>query len=345
MPQDPRRTSRIARAAALAVLVSASAACWLTASFDTRVDAGVREASTPPTRDAASDALNDAPRDASLQDGVAHDALAHDAPAHDALAHDAPAHDAGHDASADAYGADSPPPIDAAVTCLSAATYRASVVASAPIAFWPLDEPSGSTAHDEMQHHNGSYSTGVAYGVHGVADSGVALNGNAKITVLGDGGFAEFVGTLAYTFEAWVEVTAVTSEYWGVLSNELVTDADKQGYAMYVQIEAGVGFDRYKVGSSTPVRAPTALKLGMWNHIVATYAPDGGSVSTLYVNGAEAGHMAGAVSLAPGCTFVIGATHCGGVGFLTGNVAEVAVYDYALDPPCIAKHFALGNPQ
>ena len=28
-----------------------------------------------------------------------------------------------------------------------------------------------------------------------------------------------------------------------------------------------------------------------------------------------------------------------------GNVAEVAVYDYALDPPCIAKHFALGNPQ
>jgi hypothetical protein len=322
------------RTALFALLAVMPAACWLTASLDAPADGGGVADTSRPSMEGGHDAKTDAPREDGAGDG---------------------ARDVGRDAVLDARH-DSPKPQDAAqdraandasVTCLTATTYAESVMAAGPVAYWRLGDALGSPALDQTSnHHNGAYaSTGVMYQQAGppslVGSSSVLLDGN-RGEVLVDGGFSEFVGNVPYTLEAWIDPSDVTPAFAGILSNEHVTDAGaKSGYVMYVQVEAGIGLDRYGTGASTPLDTAGQVTTAAWQHVAGTYNPaadGGGALVELYVNGSLVDHHATALMITPACVFAIGATHCGTTGFFNGKLAEVALYPAVLDGLCIHRH-------
>jgi hypothetical protein len=83
-----------------------------------------------------------------------------------------------------------------------------------------------------------------------------------------------------------------------------------------------------------------------WFHVVGVYegpATKGSKNVALYVNGSPVDSATTLLTVTGGCTFAIGASHCGTQGYFSGYVDEVAVYATALDEPCIKKHYTLGS--
>jgi hypothetical protein len=319
--RDTSHVSTLLRRASLPILALAIASCWLTASLGEPTDGGAGDASGDIQRpDGGRDGEVDARHDGS-----------------------SPRRDAAAEADAAMDGATLP---DA--SC-SGATYEESVRSAAPLAYWRLNEDGGATAVDRTGHgYSATYSEGgVTYGQPGIAgDKSVLLDGvSGEILVAGKfETISEFQGSAPYSLEAWIQPKAITVDYQGILSNELQTDAGKEGYVMYLQEDAGIGFDRYaEAGISTPLtEAGVVSANGHWYHVVGVYD---GTTMTLYVDGSMVTSKSSSlrnVNAGP-CMFAIGATHCGSTGWFQGYVDEVAVYAYALDAGCVKTHYDLGS--
>jgi concanavalin A-like lectin/glucanase superfamily protein len=314
------------RRVSVPILFLALSSCWLTASFSDLLDSGAGDASSDVK------ANLDAERDGRFEAGL---------DARNDLS--SPPHDA-----ADA-ATDTEIPSDA--SCVTSTTYEQSVLAAKPLAYWRLGEDGGPTARDLSEHgYEATYSdAGITYHQMGVDGGGtsILLDGVSGEILANSAMFnktSEFLGAkAAYSLEAWIRPEAITSEFQGILSNEFEdTSGNKEGYVMYLQQDAGVGFDRYQDGASTPLTTLGVVATGSWYHVVGVYDPyDGGMTMSIYVNGASVVSKSTPLSIVDGCTFAIGATHCGTIGWFKGYMTEVAVYDYPLDSVCIAKHYEL----
>jgi hypothetical protein len=313
----------ILRRAVVPLLALALASCWLTASLNETSDAGPSDASIDArTRDGGGDGAIDSGLDA-RHDGAM------------------PQSDAGDAADSDAA-------LPSEASCTSSTTYEESVRSASPLGFWPLDEDGGTTiAMDRSGNGNdATYSNlGITYDQPGVAGArSVFLDGTRGEVLVDGSGFAEFADTAPYSLEAWIRPMGMTSGYEGIVSNEPDGDAGKEGYVMYLEDEGGIGFDRYANGTSTPLTEAGAVStLGKsWYHVVAVYDGKTAATMSLYINGKFVTSKPTKLKILAGCTFAIGASHCGTIGWFRGYMAEVAVYPSALEPTCIARHYQLG---
>jgi hypothetical protein len=328
--------SALLRRAVFPILALALPSCWLTESFSGLMDAGAPEA-------ASDAAFPDARRDGANDGGT--DASGDGSPSGDGGGFDSHAHGDSGDARADTS-------THPDASCTTSTTYAASVVAANPLAYWPLDETSGTTAHDVSGNSNdATYTGGFTLAQNGVlpGEKSVLLDGLsgqilASVATFDDQ--TEFQGTMqSYSLEAWIKPTTIDSDYRGIMGNELDGDAGKEGYIMYLQQDAGIGFDRYHNGSSTPLHASGTFAENSWYHVVGVYDYDTTSskgTMYIYVNGTQAASSGTTEDIIGGCTFSVGSTHCGTEGFFQGYMQNVAVYASALDMPCIEAHHNLG---
>ncbi len=101
-----------------------------------------------------------------------------------------------------------------------------------------------------------------------------------------------------------------------------------------------LGFDRFRDGTNQGVLASTVvLELNEYSHVAATF--DGNNVK-IYLNGAEVGtaNYGSPNSLKDTSDdFKLGDSSAGGANFL-GRIDEAAVYDYALSPAAVSRHYA-----
>ncbi len=232
-------------------------------------------------------------------------------------------------------------------------TYSQEVRCDAPLAYWQLDESTGMTAIDSSGNGNdATYMGGFTLGVPGVisGDSAVKLDGNTGYVNAGNK--FEFAGVVPFTVEAWIQPNVVDAAFRGVLSNEPASGAGKEGYVIYLQADAGIGYDRYQMGASTPLRALNQVEATTtaWYHVVGVYEGGAGTSSmSLYVNGAVVASAPTALAIQVGtCPFAIGATHCaimGASSFLQGSIDEVAVYGSALPASRILRHYQVATGQ
>jgi hypothetical protein len=242
--------------------------------------------------------------------------------------------DAGPDAPVDAGAPDTA--TDASLS------YAATILSDLPLAYWRLDEPSGTTAHDATGHGNtATIGTGAAWGSPG------AISGDPNTAVhLSTDGFNagpsfDFPGNAPYTLEGWLSPEVIDNTYRHLFSkNDEAADGGREEYGLFVQSTETFVFERFVAGTSVKTHA-TLPPLNQYTYVVATY--DGTSMA-FYVNGAL-------VSAAPDTRpqqskpvaefFGCKATQN---GVLQGLIDEVAIYDHALPAASIAAHWAASMP-
>ncbi len=222
--------------------------------------------------------------------------------------------------------------------------YPGAVLADHPVAYWRLDESSGSVAHDSTDHHNdATYVGGVTLGAPGAlaGDSDTAARFNGVTGFVTAGNSFPFAMNAQFSLEAWVMASS-TSGYSGVISkNDDLGGPPSEGFLVFVSPDAGdFGFQRLDGDNASTAVSTAAASTTSFLHVVATFD---GLDMILYVNGEPQGTQTAAFSIAGAMAdFVLGAEAGGTANYFTGVLDEAAVYDSALPSERIKAHYLAG---
>jgi hypothetical protein len=225
----------------------------------------------------------------------------------------------------------------------SEASYPTAVLANNPVAYYRMDDSSGTTMMDASTNgHNGTYGTSVTLGVPGlIASSGDTAGSfpggtpsSAKVATVS--GSAPFQPTTV-SLEAWISESAAPTA-----TEDIVTYGTTTGSALSYSIRltsANILVAVVTTSSGTiQATGTTALSTGTGYDVVAGY--DGDDVF-LYVNGELQAATSASGAIVYGTTNALsigGMTGSGRTGF-AGTIDEVAVYGSALDAIKVQSHW------
>jgi Concanavalin A-like lectin/glucanases superfamily len=215
--------------------------------------------------------------------------------------------------------------------------YADAVLATNPLAYWRLGEPSGTVAADATGNgHTGTYVTAPTLGCTGAlagdADTAVAFNGTTQYV---DCGAALAIGD-NFTLLGWVSPVATGGVKRVILSNGKGSGC--------LSIEAGGLLHLAKSGTSEIVSSTGVVPTGAWHQAAVT--KNGASVH-LYVDGLDVTGAVTNATCAEGAYKVgIGADNALSTSwydFQNNGVDEPAIWDRALTPAEIAGLYAAGT--
>jgi hypothetical protein len=221
-----------------------------------------------------------------------------------------------------------------------ASSYRATVLADKPLAYWRFGEASGTTASDETGNGNtATIGSGVVWGAPGAlmhdSDTAVHLTGGQCLLVANTN--FDFPGTNAYSLEGWVNLSAPPDNNYRHLyiKDDETAAAGRQEYGVYLQVGDGLALERFVNGSSRNVNAP-APPVSTWTYFVATYD---GLQLTFYINAANVGVTRDTRSQLS----IQNPEYLGCKDFqypgLEGDVDEFAIYNFPLSQTQISAHY------
>jgi hypothetical protein len=247
--------------------------------------------------------------------------------------------------------ATSGPPAVITIPSVTAGSYEAAIIASAPEAWWRLDEPAGSTnMFDGMGRHSGTYTNAAGAGPLPTLGVTGALVGDpntaASFTSAGQGiGIAPFsseLNTPEMTVEAWVNTS--------VNNGQAPVSSSYGSGGWWMQSVSGWWLGDCSSGSfgnNSNLNTAAVIIPGQWSHIVIKYdASTPAYPFQLYVNGQTDGYIWGGPSagLNSSGPFIIGARGVSATtladSFFDGQVDEVAVYKRLLTSTEITNHYA-----
>ena len=247
--------------------------------------------------------------------------------------------------------------------------YAAAVLASHPVAYYRLDETSGTVAHDSSGNGNDcTYEGAVVFGAAGnsplrraVRLTGQAASGQPEPAVSCPGNVAAFSGTQPFSFEGWFAPDSIPTDSYPTLFSRFTAGPNntmRNGYTAFITEVDGGGPSQgiascniYSGDSITCFVGALSIPCGTsaYSFIALTY--DGATLSA-YLNG-QLGNFYGTTTCSgfpsvPGATFVIGAyvsaTACSSCVFV-GAVEDVAIYDRPLSANEVQGHYkAASNP-
>jgi RHS repeat-associated protein len=235
---------------------------------------------------------------------------------------------------------------------LIAGSYSGVVLSDAPMAYWRLDDSSGTSATDSSG--NGlaaSYAGGVRLvasgALRGDSDSGVAFDGvnddvkRAPVTTQ----------TSNVTMEAWIYWTGCCFNFGAGPILVYNGNSGSNGYGLMISAggggSCGVSNQLFVLEGGVTCNADGAggiVPTNQWVFVAATRSSSG--VWTTYVNGvATTSSSSSPAPVAPtsGSTS-IGASGLGGSNNFAGRIDEVAVYNTALSAARIEAHYAAARP-
>jgi hypothetical protein len=218
------------------------------------------------------------------------------------------------------------------------------LLADHPIGYWRLGDAAGNAADTSGRGNTGTYRSGVMQGVPGAIvgdpDTAAQFTGQTGAIVVGSG--FNFPGTAAFSIEAWIKPTIIDGNFRHVFTKQH-RDTPKEGYALLVQQDNGISFERFIDDNIAMAKVATMPPSASFTHVVATYD---GALMRLYVNGqlagqsVEGGRPAAAVLVEPA---LIGAAALDESIFFAGAIDEVAVYAAPLPAIRIQAHYQTGT--
>jgi hypothetical protein len=218
--------------------------------------------------------------------------------------------------------------------------YELEVLASGPIGYWRLGESSGTTATDETGNHDGTYNGSPTFGVSGAisgdADTAVGFDGSDDDVTVPDGAELDFTSDM--TLEVWVKVNNYAS---GLV---IAAKRDNSNYAWELAVDNGSGAFLARVNANANVATSTTLATDntVWHHVVMTY--DQSNIK-VYVDGDLEDSYAYSTAITTNSVQVtIGSRgeYSGAEAWFDGVIDEVAIYDTALSPTDITRHYNAG---
>jgi hypothetical protein len=219
-------------------------------------------------------------------------------------------------------------------------SYEAAVVAGNPLAYWPLNETTGSVAHDPVGGYNGTYTGGVV-----LAQPGVALLsfGTPSYSVLFDGtsGCVDipegpFNITNAVTAMAWVNVPAAP-HFSGIIGR------GNGSWRLSVNTSGEPGAADSNGGDAT---SPTSIAGSGWHMVAYTYSgvPGVTNNGSLYVDGVlKANNTVSTVAGDSYDVWIGGSPDYGTTRLLPGGIAHAAVFAQALSPAQVLALYNAGS--
>jgi hypothetical protein len=202
------------------------------------------------------------------------------------------------------------------------------------IAYWPLDETSGTRADA----HSGGYTltdgntVGSSTGKIGTAASFV--DANAEYLNSSAAGL-NLSTTDSYSISVWVSPTSSYFDYLTIAND--IGNGDRKIYLLTLPTTGYL--QRYNGVSTT-----TAPPLDTWTHVVYTFQSSGTNTGTekIYVNGSEVGTRTGAVP-APGASGLeIGRDTTGGNHSWNGLLDEFGFWRRCLSPTEVTQLYNSG---
>lgn len=200
-----------------------------------------------------------------------------------------------------------------------------------PVGSWPLDEGSGTVAHDTAGGHDATL-VGAPAWVAGVSGSAIQLDGSSQYGQT-SGPVLDTVGN--FSAAAWVRLDS-TGHFATAVSQDGTTTS-----GFFLQYSAADQRLAFSTGEGRAL-SDAAPVVGRWYHLVGVHDANAGTY-TLYVDGqaqASVNHQAqGDASSGP---LAIGRAFAGGgkTDFWPGAIDAVHVWDRALTPADVATLYA-----
>ncbi|NEO92801.1 MAG: filamentous hemagglutinin N-terminal domain-containing protein, partial [Moorea sp. SIO3G5] len=226
-------------------------------------------------------------------------------------------------------------------------TYNEAVLGNNPIVYWSLDETSGSTAFNATGNgFNGTYEGGVTQGVPGISGTAGKFDSNDNAVNIGTvpSGSDLDISNQSFTVEAWVKPNEIGERqaYFGIHNPDqnIRSDNDKSN-SLYFRLNenASVAFGDFPNDLETP---ENIIEVDNWYHIVASYDQTS-DTNTIFVNGREINRNNQGFFNGEDPRVLIGAWRDIGDQPFNGVIDEVAVYNTALSPETVAKHYLIGQ--
>ena len=230
-------------------------------------------------------------------------------------------------------------------------SYRDTVLADQPIAYWRLGETSGTVAADQRGQRPGSYAGAPTLGATGASprdtDRATTFNGvNEYVSVPDAGSFTPLVGTAGkLSLEAWVKVNALPGAGPGTIVSKAAAGAYE--HSLRVHPNGSVEMVLWAPNGDTYQAAATpagAVAAGQWVHLVATC--ENRVACRVYVNGVQRGSATGGwgtTGPANGTAPLNIGRRADGTQYLNATIDEVAIYSGALSPTRVQAHYNAGR--
>lgn len=244
------------------------------------------------------------------------------------------------------------PPIAAFPNPALASDYAAVVLADAPIAYYRLNETSGTTAADSSGYgRNGTYASadmtlGVAGLLTGSSDKAAYFNPAADASQVNCNFNNDL--TLGCTLEAIVNIDASQPDDTStIITKRQYYASDFVEFPISLAYHKADGTLRFSLDGGTnfvsDLVLTTAVSTGVVYHIVGVYRPNG--VCELWVNNSRVAFASFTGGISSNArNWLIGASHgyTGGAGLhrFKGTIDEAAIYSAPLGATRIAEHYA-----
>lgn len=214
-----------------------------------------------------------------------------------------------------------------APTTIAGSAYAAAVRASAPLAYWTLDEPSGGTAVDASPNgRSGVYAGGFLTNQAPAVRSGASVRFDTSGCVEVPDSVALRLNS-AFTIELWARMDRFINTWPGLVVKGSAATAD--GYLVYYDRSGRVILKRNDVEIAS---APGALRGDRFAHLAVTYD---GSTVRWYVDGALSSSASASFPADNGTAMLsIGK----GDEYGVHTIDEVAIYGSALPGSVLAAH-------
>jgi uncharacterized protein YjdB len=214
------------------------------------------------------------------------------------------------------------------LTVVAPSAYQQALLQYQPLAYWPLNETTGTNAYDVIGGHNGTYNGGVALGQGGPAN---AMFGANSLAVQFDGSDAyvdipegPFNITGAVTLVAWVDMSSLNG----------FEDVFGHGDASW-RLTVNAGNPGANDGGSTSgdANSTTSINDGAWHQLVYTYTgkPNQVNNGSLFVDGVLKAQNE--INAAPAGNnldvWIGGAPDYGTQRVFAGDIADVSIMNYA----------------
>lgn len=224
--------------------------------------------------------------------------------------------------------------------------YVNTVLGDSPLAYYRMDEASGTTEYDVSTNgNNGTISgSGVTYSQSGAitadSDKALLLDGTA-----GDIALPSTLnpnGWSAISVECWVKLSNVTFSSQPTIFASDTSGGTNKGFSLWLDA-SGAGM-HFVIGNGTTnadAHWVTTLSAGTWYHIVGTW---NGTTITLYVNGTSraTASLSGTIG-ASTHTPIIGHNPGASGDYLPATSDEAAIYNYALTSTQVGNHYTNGT--